>query len=42
MSNLTIGGYDPFRSRHFSYYETIAGGAGAAPGHRVLRVFILI
>jgi N-methylhydantoinase B len=33
MSNLTIGGYDKFRSRHFSYYETIAGGAGAAPGH---------
>src|ERR1700677_4677067 len=31
MSNLTIGGYDPFRSRHFSYYETIAGGAGASP-----------
>jgi N-methylhydantoinase B len=33
MSNLTIGGYDTFRSRHFSYYETIAGGVGAAPGH---------
>jgi N-methylhydantoinase B len=33
MSNLTIGGYDSFRARHFSYYETIAGGAGAAPGH---------
>ena len=32
MSNLTIGGYDRFRARHFSYYETIAGGAGAAPG----------
>jgi N-methylhydantoinase B len=32
MSNLTIGGFDRFRSRHFSYYETIAGGAGAAPG----------
>jgi N-methylhydantoinase B len=32
MSNLTIGGYDSFRARHFSYYETIAGGAGAAPG----------
>ena len=32
MSNLTVGGYDTFRSRHFSYYETIAGGAGAAPG----------
>jgi N-methylhydantoinase B len=33
MSNLTMGGYDTFRSRHFSYYETIAGGVGAAPGH---------
>jgi N-methylhydantoinase B len=33
MSNLTVGGYDRFRSRHFSYYETIAGGVGAAPGH---------
>ena len=32
MSNLTVGGYDRFRKRHFSYYETIAGGAGAAPG----------
>src|SRR5260370_6574458 len=32
MSNLTIGGYDRFRDRHFSYYETIAGGAGAAKG----------
>ena len=32
MSNVTIGGYDTFRTRHFSYYETIAGGAGAAPG----------
>jgi N-methylhydantoinase B len=31
MSNLTLGGYDPFRSRQFSYYETIAGGAGASP-----------
>jgi N-methylhydantoinase B len=33
MSNLTIGGYDSQRHRHFSYYETIAGGAGAAPGY---------
>ncbi len=32
MSNLTLGGYDRFRARHFSYYETVAGGAGAAPG----------
>ena len=30
---MTLGGYDSFRTRHFSYYETIAGGAGAAPGH---------
>src|SRR6202795_3776957 len=30
MSNLTVGGFDRFRDRHFSYYETIAGGAGAA------------
>jgi N-methylhydantoinase B len=33
MSNLTVGGFDRFRNRHFSYYETIAGGAGAARGH---------
>ena len=33
MSNLTVGGFDNFRARHFSYYETIAGGAGAASGH---------
>jgi N-methylhydantoinase B len=32
MSNLTVGGYDSIRARHFSYYETIAGGAGAAAG----------
>ena len=32
MSNLTVGGFDRFRKRHFSYYETIAGGAGAARG----------
>jgi N-methylhydantoinase B len=32
MSNLTVGGYDSSRQRGFSYYETIAGGAGAAPG----------
>ncbi len=30
MSNLTVGGFDRFRNRHFSYYETTAGGAGAA------------
>jgi N-methylhydantoinase B len=33
MSNLTVGGYDTIRARHFSYYETIAGGAGAALGY---------
>jgi N-methylhydantoinase B len=33
MSNLTIGGFDRFRGRHFSYYETIAGGAGASREH---------
>src|SRR6266849_1771756 len=32
MSNLTVGGFDRFRDRHFSYYEPIAGGAGAAKG----------
>ncbi len=31
MSNVTIGGHDPFRDRPFAYYETIAGGAGAGP-----------
>jgi N-methylhydantoinase B len=30
MNNLAFGGYDPVRARHFSYYETIAGGAGAS------------
>ena len=30
---LTIGGFDRFRDRHFSYYETIAGGAGASRDH---------
>ncbi len=32
MNNLTLGGYDPFRKREFSYYETIAGGMGGRPG----------
>ncbi|HIE53083.1 MAG TPA: hydantoinase B/oxoprolinase family protein [Armatimonadetes bacterium] len=31
MNNLLIGGYDPFRERPFTYYETIAGGLGARP-----------
>ncbi len=30
MNNVTIGGYDSIRARPFSYYETIAGGAGAS------------
>ncbi len=34
MNNLALGGFDAARSRQFSYYETIAGGAGAsAEGH---------
>lgn len=35
MNNLTIGGWDHKRQKYFTYYETIAGGAGAlfnAPG----------
>ena len=32
MNNITIGGWDPFRQRYFTYYETIGGGAGALPG----------
>ena len=31
MNNLTLGGYDAQRGRHFAYYETIAGGMGARP-----------
>ena len=31
MNNITIGGYDPFRSGPFAYYETIGGGSGAGP-----------
>jgi N-methylhydantoinase B len=31
MNNLAFGGYDRRRGRAFSYYETIAGGAGAGP-----------
>lgn len=31
MNNLTIGGYDPRHDRYFTYYETIAGGAGGGP-----------
>ncbi len=31
MTNVALGGYDPHRARFFSYYETVAGGAGAGP-----------
>ena len=31
MNNLTIGGWDPARQRHYAYYETIGGGMGARP-----------
>jgi N-methylhydantoinase B len=34
MSNLALGGYDTRRKRQFSYYETIAGGAGGGPTRR--------
>ena len=30
MNNLSVGGWDPFRGKAFTYYETIAGGAGAS------------
>jgi N-methylhydantoinase B len=32
MNNVTVGGYDPRRGEHYTYYETIAGGTGARPG----------
>jgi N-methylhydantoinase B len=31
MNNLTIGGFDPFHQKQFTYYETLAGGMGAPP-----------
>ncbi len=31
MTNVALGGFDPFRQRYFSYYETVGGGAGAGP-----------
>ncbi|MBI5505554.1 MAG: hydantoinase B/oxoprolinase family protein [Deltaproteobacteria bacterium] len=31
MTNVALGGFDPLRGRHFSYYETVGGGAGAGP-----------
>jgi len=30
MNNFAFGGFDAQRGRHYSYYETIAGGAGAS------------
>jgi N-methylhydantoinase B len=30
MNNVSIGGWDPFRNRFFTYYETIGGGTGAS------------
>ena len=34
MNNLSFGGNDPRRGGEpFAYYETIAGGTGAGPGH---------
>lgn len=30
MNNVTFGGWDPVRNRRFAWYETIAGGMGAA------------
>ncbi len=32
MNNVSIGGWDPFRNRIFTYYETIGGGTGASAG----------
>lgn len=32
MTNLAFGGYDPVRRKPFAYYETVAGGMGAARG----------
>lgn len=31
MNNLTIGGVDPRTGQLYTYYETVAGGAGARP-----------
>lgn len=31
MNNLTVGGFDPRSGELFTYYETIAGGAGGGP-----------
>jgi N-methylhydantoinase B len=31
MNNVLIGGFDPERSRPFTYYETLGGGSGGGP-----------
>ncbi len=31
MNNVAFGGFDQQRQREFSYYETVAGGAGGGP-----------
>jgi N-methylhydantoinase B len=36
MNNISFGGYDPYRSKPFAYYETIAGGMGAGPANNGL------
>jgi N-methylhydantoinase B len=33
MNNVVAGGFDPVKQRPFTYYETLAGGAGAGPQH---------
>ncbi len=33
MNNITIGGFDPRKSRPFAYYETVGGGMGASRHH---------
>ena len=30
MNNVSIGGWDPYREKYFTYYETIGGGTGAS------------
>lgn len=32
MNNVTLGGIDPRSGERWTYYETMGGGAGAAPG----------
>jgi N-methylhydantoinase B len=33
MNNVVAGGFDPVKLRPFTYYETLAGGAGGGPQH---------